>query len=126
MATCYLALICRTQRKQISSYPILLTDEQTAAVAELEDSIDQCLDLQTAVQRLAFSLLTTYRVETTDDEMTCPLRRFLIVKFLNEDGTFIPVQHMPPQLSRLQYFLRVVAIIHADARRGDYAEGPCG
>ena len=126
LATCYLAFICRAYSKPVDNFPVLLTDQQAEAVANLHLAIAEQKHLLTPIHKLAYSLLTTARPETAQDEMICPLRRFLILVFLKEDGTYLPVHLVPPYISKLQYFLRSVGVVEAYDKSTMYETGVIG
>ena len=126
MATCYLAFVCRIRHCPLNEFPVLLSQQQVEAVDNLDAKLAKGSFLHTAIHRLTYSLLSSYHPDTVGSETKCPLRKFLVLVFLNNNGTFVLPHHITPHLSRMQYFFRAVGVVHAYQERDKHADDVVG
>lgn len=126
MVVCYIATILCSRRHPVAGFLIPLTTEQDAAAQTIEDSFDQGLHLHHFIHKFSFTLLSMYRLETIDNEWQCPLHRFLVLYHLKEDGTFPPINLIPTNISKLQWFFRSVACYKACQWRNDHPDSVIG
>lgn len=57
---------------------------------------------------------------------TCPIRCYLAVQGIREDGNFIPPEVLTPRLAMLKYFCRNCALIQAEQVKGFTPGGMIG
>jgi Orsellinic acid/F9775 biosynthesis cluster protein D len=112
ISTCYLAFILRSSASQFEKFPVPISEEQGRACRELQEAATSGLDLLQPLHRLCWALLTTNPPQMMTNDRLCPIRRFLVVHFLRENGIFAPVQHMTTDFSKLLVFFRCIACYH--------------
>src|SRR5439155_24547774 len=78
----------------------------------LEEKVAGGHDLLDLLHVLAWALLTTSPSEVMDNDLLCPIRRFLVPHFLQENRTFVPVQYMTGDFSPLLMFFRCFGCYH--------------
>jgi hypothetical protein len=112
IAVQYLSMILRSPNHPIEHFPVHLSKDQLRASKKLKEAAAQGLDLLEPIHRLCWALLKTNPPEMMENDRLCPIRRFLVAHFLQENGKFIPVQYMTTDFSKLLFFFRCVACYH--------------
>jgi hypothetical protein len=108
----YVSMIFRSLTNKVANFPVPLSDAQVLACRNLQNAANQGLDLLQPTHHLCWSLLATNPSEMMDNDRLCPIRRFLIAHFLQENGSFTPVQYMTTDFSKLLVFFRCIACYH--------------
>jgi hypothetical protein len=105
-------MILRSLNHPVQNFPIPLSKDQVRACQKLKEAAALGLDLLGPIHRLCWALLRTNPPEMMLNDRLCPIRRFLVPHFLQENGKFIPVQYMSTDFSKLLFFFRSVACYH--------------
>ncbi|KAG2038742.1 hypothetical protein BDR03DRAFT_1009494 [Suillus americanus] len=94
-------------------FKLTLTLEQTESFTQLSRLLKGEIrgSAVDAVQRVSFSYIATPNEHITQDRYSCSLIRFLIIYHLQLDGTFDLPSNIVPNLSCLQFCIRVTGAL---------------
>ncbi|SRR6266852_2581889 len=80
-----------------------------------------------ALHEFSFSLLVPQLKAESDADInqrwSCPVRCYLTVHALRENGKFVPPKTLTPVLAKLKYFSVNCALVKADRRKNITADG---
>jgi hypothetical protein len=102
-------MILRSPNHPVQNFPVPLSEEQRRACQKVKEAAARGLDLLDPIHDLCWALLKTNPPEMMQNDRLCPIRRFLVAHFLQENGKFIQVQYMTTDFSKLLFFFRSVA-----------------
>ena len=112
-----------------SGYAIPLREPQTTLADQLLSTLRlpndryRVKDALELLHKLSFSLLVLQPEGDDLTAWTCPVRRYLAIRGIRQDGKFIAPNLLTPELAKLKYFCTNCALIQAKQTKEDTVGG---
>ena len=127
----FFRVILRCYRGHCSEYTIPLTGAQSALADQLMDLLKsaraEISEVVDALHKFSFSLLVPQLEAEAEADVdwrwSCPVRCYLAVHALREDGKFVPPKPLTQVLAKLKYFSVNCALVEANRRKNTTVDG---